>query len=615
MGKVLARVPDDAAAGSGARSSFTGRLVLTQLLVVLGVLALSFGAAGWLQRGTVWRQAEEEALRVARVIAADPVVRERVAEQSARAVLDSAALREGPLQAAAEAYRASADLLFVVMTDEHGLRLTHPTPELIGSRVSTDPQALDGHEVVLQERGTLGDSVRAKVPVYSPEVNPATLLPGESAEPEVVGEVSVGLSVKAVSAEAGAALWPLAGVAALALGLAGLAAWWLAHRLRRGTLGLGPEEISTLARNQEAVLHGVAEGVVGLAPDGSVTVINGAARDMLGSEDAAAWPDAVRRAVASGAVGPLRLPVGGRVLVLARRPVALDGRDLGSVLTLRDLTDVEDLGMRLEGVETMAQALRVQRHEFANRLHTLGGLLAAGEVDDASAYLRGITGVAPVGAHAPGLELVADSYLAAFLGAKAVQADECGVSLRVGERSSVTGSVVAAQDATAVLGNLVDNAIRAAADGVGVVGAEPGDAGPGTSSEARAWVEVDLLQDGDTLHLAVVDSGRGVPEGLDVFAEGVTLAQADPSGHGLGVGLPLARRLARRRGGEVWLADAGGASGGTGDSDGAGAVGENAETGERLGAVFCARLPQVMDGGPGLSPDARQQPREEEGRA
>ncbi|WP_233548845.1 sensor histidine kinase [Galactobacter valiniphilus] len=471
--------------------------------------------------------------------------------------------------------------------------------------MSTDPQALDGHEVVLQERGTLGDSVRAKVPVYSPEVDPATLLPGESAEPEVVGEVSVGLSVKDVSAEAGAALWPLAAVAALALGLAGLAAWWLAHRLRRGTLGLGPEEISALARNQEAALHGVAEGVVGLAPDGSVTVINGAARDMLGSEDAAAWPDAVRRAVASGAVGPLRLPVGGRVLVLARRPVALDGRDLGSVLTLRDLTDVEDLGMRLEGVETMAQALRVQRHEFANRLHTLGGLLAAGEVDDASAYLRGITGVAPVGAHVPGLELVADSYLAAFLGAKAVQADERGVSLRVGERSSVTGSVVAAQDATAVLGNLVDNAIRAAADGVGVVGAGPGDAGPGagaghgagnagaggTPSEPRAWVEVDLLQDGDTLHLAVVDSGRGVPAGLDVFADGVTTAQPDPSGHGLGVGLALARRLARRRGGEVWLADAGGAVG---------------EGGERLGAVFCAKLPQVMEEPPGRFPGAAQ---------
>lgn len=128
MGKVLARVPDDAAAGSGARSSFTGRLVLTQLLVVVSVLALAFGAAGWLQRGTVWRQAEEEALRVARVIAADPVVRERVAEQSARAVLDPAALRAGPLQKAAEAYRSSAYLLFVVMTDEHGLRLTHPTP-------------------------------------------------------------------------------------------------------------------------------------------------------------------------------------------------------------------------------------------------------------------------------------------------------------------------------------------------------------------------------------------------------------------------------------------------------------------------------------------------------
>ncbi|MDR2256886.1 MAG: histidine kinase [Arthrobacter sp.] len=583
MGTARDAVHDGAVAGSRAGVSFTGRLVLTQLLVVLAVLGLALAAAGWLQRESVWKQAEEEALRVARVIAADPAVRERVSAEAARSVLDPAALRSGPLQAAAEAYRMSADLLFVVMTDEDGLRLTHPTPELIGSHVSTDPQALDGHEVVLQERGTLGDSVRAKVPVYEPRLDASSATAGGDPGAGVVGEVSVGLSVKAVNAEAGAALWPLAGVAVPALALAGVAAWWLARRLRRGTLGLGPEDISELARNQEAVLHGVAEGVVGLAPDGRVTVINDAARELLGGAAASAWPAPVRRALESGAAGPLRLPVGDKVLVLSRRAVVVDGRDLGSVLTLRDLTDVEDLGMRLEGVETMAQALRVQRHEFANRLHTLGGLLAAGEVADASAYLRGITGVAPAGAHVPGLELVSDSYLAAFLGAKAVQADERGVRLRVGERSDVSGSVVAAQDATAVLGNLVDNAIRAAAEGAGRGGGATA-VGPSGVAEAAgddegAWVEVDLVQDGDTLHLAVVDSGTGVPAGLDVFADGVSSSAPDASGHGLGVGLPLARRLARRRGGEVWLADAGGVP---------------AEGGERLGAVFCARLPQVM---------------------
>ncbi|WP_307220420.1 ATP-binding protein [Microbacterium sp. SORGH_AS_0888] len=47
--------------------------------------------------------------------------------------------------------------------------------------------------------------------------------------------------------------------------------------------------------------------------------------------------------------------------------------------------------------------------------------------------------------------------------------------------------------------------------------------------------------------------------------------EAPPSAvHGLGIGLPLSRELARRRGGEVWLIDAAGAG---------------------AGAVFGARLP------------------------
>lgn len=43
--------------------------------------------------------------------------------------------------------------------------------------------------------------------------------------------------------------------------------------------------------------------------------------------------------------------------------------------------------------------------------------------------------------------------------------------------------------------------------------------------------------------------------------------------HGRGFGLPLCREVAARRGGEVWLADAGG---------------------ESSGAVLCARLPGAV---------------------
>ncbi|MFA9428953.1 sensor histidine kinase [Egicoccus sp. AB-alg2] len=74
----------------------------------------------------------------------------------------------------------------------------------------------------------------------------------------------------------------------------------------------------------------------------------------------------------------------------------------------------------------------------------------------------------------------------------------------------------------------------------------------GRAREVPALVQVD--RDGDRVLVRVSDRGPGVPDGLreQVFAPGVTLAAT--GGHG--VGLPLARRLVREAGGELWV-DAG----------------------------------------------------------
>src|SRR5690606_34846125 len=99
---------------------------------------------------------------------------------------------------------------------------------------------------------------------------------------EVIGLVSVGVLETTVIGEVAQALPPLVWTA-LAVLLAALAAVALiTARVRRQTFGLEPREIAALLEQREGVLHGVKEGVLALDRDGRVTLVNGAARELLG---------------------------------------------------------------------------------------------------------------------------------------------------------------------------------------------------------------------------------------------------------------------------------------------------------------------------------------------
>lgn len=539
---------------------FASRIMRLQF-AVLGLLILVVTAATIAVRyDQVFERAEATALGIARTVAADPQVRQVAAEQAERERLDAGSLRRGPLHAQAEAVRRDTGAAFVVITEDRGLRLTHPNPRQIGQRVSTDPVALSGVEDVSREHGTLGDSVRAKVPVRAPGTD------------AVVGEVSVGLATESLTRTLLVSISWIILFALLAAVLATLVGRATVRRLKRETLGLEPAEIAQLVRDQQAVLYGVTDGVMGLGSDGVITVRNKAARQMLGLPHRTELADVVGRHYAAAGLNerlvtairqrertPVRLEVGQTSLIARINDVVRDGVDLGQVILLRDVTVVEALGTKLDAVQDMADALRAQRHEFANRMHAVLGLLHQDRIDQARDYLREVTDSGPAIVPVQGLETVSDPYLAAFIAAKGISAHEMGIELRISPDSMLYAPVASAhdaQDVTAVLGNMLDNAFTAS------LGAE----GP-------RWVEVDLLSEGSTLHLAVADSGAGITTAQDIFNPAVTTGSQLGAGHGHGVGLPLIRRLARARGGDVWVADRGG---------------------EHGGAVIAARLPSVL---------------------
>ncbi|MGG7465682.1 ATP-binding protein [Plantibacter sp. YIM 135347] len=552
------------------RLRFATHVLLLQLLVVTVVIAIGSAISIWAGVQRLAHEAQSTALAIAQSVAEDVDVRRQVTlESQDDGEPDKAALARGPLVDIADAIQARTGALFVVITDDRGIRLAHPDEAQLGQHVSTSPDAaLRGEETVSWETGTLGPSARAKVPVYAMGAT-------EHGAEDVVGEISVGLAPQRVFGDVVRDVIPIAlGVtASILVGI--LASILIRRRLRRLTLGLQPEELSALVQNQAAVLGGVGEGVLAVSPGGIVTVCNDQAARLFGVGesvgrrfDSLGLPAVLAELVGGSgdSAEPVQLVVGQRVLFVDVRTVFHDGSDLGRVLVARDRTDVEALTRRLDAVAAMTTALRAQRHEFANRLHTISGLLELGQDEEARSYLANVLDHGPLKYPVEHADRLTEPYLQAFIGAKGVEAAERGVLLTLGSETLVSGSLCDPEDVTTVLGNLIDNATTAAVAG-----------------RARpAWVEVEVLDHGSELDLSVMDSGDGV----DPDPQPSQLDAGDGDGdrvHGLGLGLPLSRDVARRRGGDVWLADAG-----VRDS----ADGTPLERAH--GAVFCARLPGVI---------------------
>ncbi|WP_405488080.1 ATP-binding protein [Streptomyces sp. NBC_00096] len=500
------------------------QILLTQLAIAAGVLTLATGLFLAPLSAQLDDQAMRRALAIAQSAAADPSL--------AADLLASAPSPDGPVQAAAERIRSATGAEYVVVMDLNGIRYSHPSPDRIGQRVSTDPSdALAGREVMEIDQGTLGRSARGKVPLLA-------------ADGEIVGAVSVGIAYDSVQGRLVGTIPGLLAYAGGALAAGALAAYLLSRRIQRQTRDLAFSDIAGLLAEREAMLHSIREGVIALDPAGRVRLVNDEAARLLGLTPDAAGAVAGRALddvlgagrttdVLTGRVTGLDLLTvqGSRVLVANRMPTD----DGGAVATLRDRTELEHLGRELDSTKGLIDALRAQDHEHANRLHTVLGLLELGLYEEAVEFVTEVVGVHRSTAEQV-TEKVRDPLLAALLVGKATVAAERGVPLRLADSALLPDRLTDPGGLVTILGNLVDNALDAAV------------------GSPAPLVEVDLRTEGRTVILLVRDSGPGIPveRREEIFTEGWSTKQPQAHTHrGRGLGLALVRRLAERQGGTV----------------------------------------------------------------
>ncbi|WP_432158721.1 ATP-binding protein [Streptomyces sp. bgisy153] len=507
--------------------SLAGQLFAMQA-VLIAVLVAGYALFSYVSDR---QQAEEAAGRhatsVARTVADSPSVRAAIGTADPSEELQPYALR----------VMRDTDVDFVTIMNPAGIRWTHPDPAQIGRHfLGNTGRALKGVTFTETYTGTLGPSVRAVTPI-------------EDSGGRIVGLVSAGIRVEAISERVQDQVTALLGVAGGALVLGAVGTYVINARLRRHTHGMNAAELSRMHDYHQAALHAVREGLLMLDGQYRVALINDGGRELLGL-----GADAVGTSVAElGLPAPLTGALlaseprvdevhltADRVLVVNTSPVS-GGERRGTVVTLRDVTELQSLMGELDSERGFTQALRSQAHEAANRLHTVVSLIELGRAEEAVDFATAELELAQALTDQV-VAAVGEPVLAALLLGKTAQANERGVELVVSRDSRLDDGVLpaslSARDLVTILGNLIDNAVDAAQGSVG------------------ARVTVTAYAGEEELVLRVADTGEGVhPDHADlVFQRGFSTKPAGPGGRGLG--LALVRQAVQRHEGALSVARA-----------------------------------------------------------
>ncbi|WP_413084656.1 SpoIIE family protein phosphatase [Streptomyces caniferus] len=249
------------------------------------------------------------------------------------------------LQPLAEAARKASGVDALIVYKLDGITLTHSDPRQIGKHViGPYAEAARGKPFTRTFEGALGLSVISAAPV-------------KDSSGRVIAIVAAPVTVEKVQKSVNQQLPLFLGTAVVALALAGGGAGLVSRRLRRQTRGLGPAEMTRMYEHHDAVLHAVREGVLIVGRDGRLLLANDEARRLLGLPADAegrhvgdlGLEDRTAELLGSDRIATDEVHLAqDRLLAVNKRSTNPHGAHQGSVVTLRDTTELRWLAGRAE---------------------------------------------------------------------------------------------------------------------------------------------------------------------------------------------------------------------------------------------------------------------------
>lgn len=438
------------------------------------------------------------------------------------------------IQPVAEEIRKTTGADYVTVANGKGIRYSHPNPNYIGKHTATSNDAvLERHQsVIYQGNGISGPAIKAKTPI-------------RNSNGEVIGVSSVGFLVDNVEKQVFEYRMKIIKLSLIPLIAGVIGAIFIARRVKKLIFGLEPEEISLLFKEKEATLESIRDATVTVDTEEKITSMNKRARELFHDHQLVVGgkiknehlSELIKEVIKKRTEQTNKnLLLGHHLYVLDLSPILEQNEVKGIVLTIRTVSEIEQLAVEFSKIKTFSENMRAQNHEFLNKLNTIYGLLSLKQYDKAKEIIS-----SEVKERQDMISFlvssVKDPLIAACLLGKINRSKELKVSLEIEHESDLTSSLTAedSKNLVSIIGNIIDNALEAARGKNGLDGR----------------VKVSFTDLGKDIIFDIEDNGPGVPKEMEssIFVDGYTTK----TGENHGMGLAIVKDLIALFNGEIYI--------------------------------------------------------------
>lgn len=365
------------------------------------------------------------------------------------------------IQPIAEEIRKATGAGYVVIGNKENIRYSHHKTKYIGKPMGTSNKPVfENHASVIYEgTGISGKAIKAKTPIYNKGG-------------EIIGVSSVGFLTSEVAGKVHSYRNKIlqSTIFIFLIGIAG--AVIISKRIKKLIFNLEPEEISFLFKEKEATLESIRDATIAVNKDGEVTSINKRARELLkhdaiekGLKIEHSRLNTLIRSVMEKQQNTVnhKIIFGDGLYLVDASPILENQRTRGAVLTIRPVSEIEEIIDEVSKVQNISDHIRSQNHEYLNKLNTIYGLITLEQYDEArnliSEEVKERQDIVVFLASS-----VKDPFIAACLLGKINRSKELKVNLEIDQESNLESfpSIINSKLLVSILGNLIDNAMEAA---------------------------------------------------------------------------------------------------------------------------------------------------------